>query len=393
MKIVEIPSFFPPYGGEFCLEQSKALASLGHDVTILANVQLAVRRGLRPYLFTPYIRRWITLDGIRIYRSDMRGFPLCIRPNVMRWIHIVRSMFKTYMRIYGKPDIIHAHCVKWAGYASYLISKEYGIPFVITEHLPSMIYAGEFGDDINNAWQIPLLKEAYHYADMVIPVSSELVTDLKPYFGVDYRWTSISNTIDTDFFAYRKRTVLAGRNFRFCCLANFVRRKGYDILLKAFDILAEKYNNVELYIAGKYTDGDDLKLMVNRIRNKKKIFICGELDKVGVRNLLYHCDCLALATRNEAQGLVLLEAMSTGIPAISTNIIPNNARIEKGTFIVPVDNVQAFSNCMERIMLEYDIDGKELSETVRRNVSSTVIGKKIVEVFTKVISSHSEVTA
>ena len=49
MHIVEIPSFFPPYGGEFCLEQSKALRSLGHEVRIISNVQLSVKKSPKDY--------------------------------------------------------------------------------------------------------------------------------------------------------------------------------------------------------------------------------------------------------------------------------------------------------------------------------------------------------
>ena len=41
MHILEIPSFFTPYGGEFCLDQAKALKAVGHEVRILSNVQLA----------------------------------------------------------------------------------------------------------------------------------------------------------------------------------------------------------------------------------------------------------------------------------------------------------------------------------------------------------------
>ncbi len=44
MHILEIPSFFPPYGGEFCLEQSKALQQLGHEVRILSRVQLGITK-------------------------------------------------------------------------------------------------------------------------------------------------------------------------------------------------------------------------------------------------------------------------------------------------------------------------------------------------------------
>ena len=49
MHILEIPSFFPPYGGLFCLDQAKALKALGHEVRILSNVQLGATIGLRDY--------------------------------------------------------------------------------------------------------------------------------------------------------------------------------------------------------------------------------------------------------------------------------------------------------------------------------------------------------
>ena len=44
MHILEIPSFFIPYGGEFCIEQSRALTMIGHEVRIMANVYLSVKR-------------------------------------------------------------------------------------------------------------------------------------------------------------------------------------------------------------------------------------------------------------------------------------------------------------------------------------------------------------
>jgi hypothetical protein len=45
MHILEIPSFFTPYGGEFCLDQAKALKAVGHEVRILSNVQLGFSIG------------------------------------------------------------------------------------------------------------------------------------------------------------------------------------------------------------------------------------------------------------------------------------------------------------------------------------------------------------
>ena len=64
MHILEIPSFFPPYGGEFCLEQSKALQQLGHEVRILSHVQLGITKGWKDYLFLPYTLDVETMDGV-----------------------------------------------------------------------------------------------------------------------------------------------------------------------------------------------------------------------------------------------------------------------------------------------------------------------------------------
>ncbi|MGN1374953.1 MAG: glycosyltransferase [Prevotella sp.] len=389
MKIVELPSFFTPYGGEFCLEQSRALAALGHDVTILANVQLSIKKSLKCYIFNDTTRKAEYIDGVRIIRNEMRGMPLAVHYNFRQWVKTVEKMFAEYVKKYGKPDIIHAHCAKWAGYAALLISKEYGIPYVVTEHLSSMIYRIEFGENPQGAWQLPLLKKAYKEAERVVLVSKELADDNAPLFGTDYKWLEISNLIDTDFFSYCKREPLTGRPFRFCCIALFIPRKGYDVLFKAFDSFASKHPNSELCIAGRNTDGNECQRLINLMSNSSKVKTFGEISKKDVRDLLYRCDSLVLATRNEAQGLVLLEAMSTGIPVIATDRVPMNVRIDGGCHIVPVDDVQSMNNAMEQIYLNSDIDGKALSDKISSMVSPTIIGKKLDHLFTKIVEGIS----
>ena len=131
MHILEIPSFFPPYGGLFCLDQAKALLLQGHEVRILSNVQMGLTIGLKDYLCLPYKRFEHTVDGVTVIQSYQRGLPKVVRYNVERWVAIVRSMFRDYVEKYGRPDIMHAHCAKWAGYAAMLISDEYQIPYVM----------------------------------------------------------------------------------------------------------------------------------------------------------------------------------------------------------------------------------------------------------------------
>ena len=386
MHILEIPSFFSPYGGEFCLDQAKALKAVGHEVRILSNVQLGITIGGKDFFVLPFYRYEHERDGITIYQSYQRGLPRVVRHNVQRWVGIVESMFREYVRKYGKPDIIHAHCAKWAGYAAMKISKEYGIPYVITEHLPLLLLAEEYGPAPSSAWQIPFIKEAYHHAAMVLPVSEELVGDTACYYGNDYRWQYLSNTIDTDFFAYRPRPAREGRPFRFCCLADYTYRKGYDVLFAAFQKLQDQGRVVELLIAGKDTDSRQCRQEIVHL-GLQHVKTMGRIGKSEVRDLLYQSDALVLASRSEVQPLVLLEAMSTGIPVISTECIPQNLRIEGGCTIVPIADAEALSAAMKQVMEKEDSDGRKISESVQQTASLKVVGQKLSDLFSDILAS------
>lgn len=375
MHILEIPSFFPPYGGLFCLNQAKALMALGHEVRILSNVQLGITVGWKDYLTLPWQRYEHEMAGVTVYQSFQRGIPKVIRPNVDRWVSVVRSMFSEYLAKYGRPDIIHAHCAKWAGYAAMNLSQEYKIPYVVTEHLPKAIFHVEFGDSTDH-WQIPLLREAYHRAAHVIMVSEELTDDIAYYFGRDYQHVTVSNIVDVDYYAYRPRSSLDNRSFHFCCPALFVERKGYDVLLEAFNQLYQQNPSVELMIAGQGTDSEAFRNLYMRKSCRQQVRCMGVLDKENIRDMYYHSDAMVLATRGESQGLVLLEAMSTGIPVVSTEAIPPSVRMQDGAVYVPVDDVDAFRKAMAGVM-DSRYDGQALSSQVASFASPKVIGRKI----------------
>lgn len=383
MHILEIPSFFPPYGGLFCLDQAKALKSLGHEVRILSNVQLGATIGLRDYVVRPYLRFEHVMDGITVCQSYQRGLPHMVRHNVNRWVSIVCSMFDDYVQKYGKPDILHAHCAKWAGYAAMEIGRQYGVPYVITEHLPLMLLEEEFGKAPSSAWQIPLLRQAYEQADMVLPVSKELVDDIACYYGKNYKWQFLSNTIDTDFFHYQPRPTCEGRPFRFCCVADYSFRKGYDVLIPAFQMVCVQHSDAELHIAGKDTDKDAFRAQLSL-----GVKVYGQLDRTSVRQLLYDCDALVLASRSEVQPLVLLEAMSTGMPVIATECIPHCLRIEGGCRIVPVGDAEELASAMKQVMEMKDFDGRQLSEQVRALASPQVVGMQLQTIFGEVLASR-----
>ena len=371
------------------MEQSRALAACGHTVRIVANVNLSLKQTPWHYLAAHTRSRVLQMDGIEVVRREMRGVPRCLYYNSRKWVHTVMDMVNRYVAQYGCPDIIHAHCCKWAGYAAMRVCEELPVPYVITEHLPYDILSRELGPEGGEAWQVPYLKRAYKQAALVLPVAGELVESIASLVGTDYNWMEVSNTIDVDFFAYKERRLMENQPYTICCVADFVPRKGYDVLLpmvKRFMMLSGI--PVRLLIAGKGTQSKAMKALVRQNGMEACTELHGKVDRYGVRDLLYRSHCFALATRSEVQPLVLLEAMSTGIPVVSTEVIPASERIRGGCFIGKTDDVESLAQQLYAAYQGGWDQGKALSQAIVALASPQVVGQELSMLFRQLVEQH-----
>jgi glycosyltransferase involved in cell wall biosynthesis len=77
----------------------------------------------------------------------------------------------------NKIDIIHAHVSYPAGYIAYLLSKEFDIPYVITEHMSPF----PFPEYIKDKKVINELNISLYNASKIIAVSEDLKKDIEQY--------------------------------------------------------------------------------------------------------------------------------------------------------------------------------------------------------------------
>jgi glycosyltransferase involved in cell wall biosynthesis len=97
---------------------------------------------------------------------------------------------------------------------------------------------------------------------------------------------------------------------------------------------------------------------------------------------------LVLPSRSEAQPLSILEAMSTGIPVVATEVTPQSLRIEGGCTVVPIDDAQALTNAMAKTYENVDFDGFAVSQKVRQMASYDVLANKLDMIFTDIIKNR-----
>ncbi len=346
IKILQIPSWYPPNGGEFCRDQAVCLKQAGVNIDVLATTMLPLTKykfGIFKYPIKPFFSEE---DGINVFRKYFWKIPRNEKLNRKRWIRITLNTFEQYISKKGQPDIIHVHASLWAGYVAYLIKVKYGIPYVVTEHNGIFGHSSQYTQQKLKPEYNPYLTKIFSNADYILPVGSQQIEKIENFISNknDCKIEVLSNIIDVDLFAFKKRT--RNENFVFFAANGFHYYKAYDILFQAFDIVCEENLNIKLRIAGGGFQGDEFQKLMRKSLHADKIFFCGLLSLEGVRNELWKADAFVLPSRAESQSIAVAEALSTGLPVVCTEVVPPEVVGREQGYRVPVDNPEALADAM-----------------------------------------------
>lgn len=100
-------------------------------------------------------------------------------------------------------------------------------------------------------------------------------------------------------------------------LGRLVHQKGFDILIDAFQRIANQIPEWELSILGDGPEQPQLARQIQHCGMVKRIHLVGRVSST--RSILPHAGLFVMPSRYEAFGIVLIEAMDAGLPIISFN--------------------------------------------------------------------------
>jgi rhamnosyl/mannosyltransferase len=181
---------------------------------------------------------------------------------------------------------------------------------------------------------------------------------------------------------YRRRIVLF--------VGRLTHYKGIPYLLEAM-----KWVSGRLLIIGKGELEPQLRDQVAQNNLSTKVDFLGELEERKLVPFFHACDLLVLPsiTRNEAFGLVQLEAMACGKPVVSTRLETGVQYVNqdgKTGLIVPPRDSEALADAINRLLGDGDLRkrmGIEGRRRVEREFTKEKMARRTLKLYERVLSS------
>jgi len=363
--ILIIPSWYPPDGGYFFKEHSEAIAALGWETGVLVNRVVGIRKLLQAGISALRGYRVADEQGLRVARAVYLKVPRSEKLNIRRWSGKTARLYNRYERDYGRPDLILCHSVTWAGVAGAMIRSKHGVPYIIVEHRGIFVWKTEQVRRMVRPYYLPFFKRAFRNCHTVVPVSDSLMPGLQELMPwIREKCRIIPNMVREDMFLPPVNPRKA-EPFIFFWAGRLVHLKGLDVLLESVKILTEKTGDgFRLRLAGK---GSLLSTLEEQCRNlgiTDHVRFLGRISRSQMEEEMRGANCFVLASRFESFGAVLIEAMATGLPVISTRSGgPDHIVTPDCGLLVDVDDPVQLAGAMETMMRNH---GNYSQEAIRR---------------------------
>lgn len=318
---IVFPNAITPTKGVFVRSRLQQLAA-GVDLHVIAPVPVFDYGNIREH--------WNALSAIPIERTDGR-----LRIHHPRWAYPPFGSFVNALCLFAELlwpvgrlmrtfhfDLIDAHFGYPEGIAAWLLSRFFGIPFVITLRGNEIVHSKKHLVHWLMSW-------AFQRASRVITVSSDLAR-FAALLGADpANIRVIPNGVDQSIFFRRNKTEVRSKHGiaatkLILSAGTLVTGKGHHHVIRAVYGLRQRGIPAQLVIAGGAgTDRSYPKRLVDLVSAMELTSVVrftGQLSVETLAELMCAADVLALASSREGWPNVVHEALACGTPVVATDV-------------------------------------------------------------------------
>jgi len=386
------PSNFNEIGGIFVHQQVKELKKQGCEVIVISPVPWT------PFPIKYLSQKWRKyseipkkeiLDGIEIYYPRYLTFPRALfftsSGKRMHWgiKKIVAKIYKNF-----KFDIIHAHVALPDGYAGMMLAKKYKKPLIVT------IHGQDFYQTIyKNKKCKKNIEKVINFSKKTIVVSNQLKKIGEKKLKIESaKLVVVPNGIDlndihpqneNDFSdKYQNKKIILSVSY-------LIKRKGVDYNIKAIAKLIDKYPDIICLVIGDGEERKNLEELVQKMNLKKYVKFLGQLPHDEAMEYISICDIFSLPSWDEGFGIVYIEAMAHGKPAIACQGqgIEDVIKDKETGILVEPKNVNNLTKVIDFLLLNPK-EAKEIGEMGQKIVLENYTWSQVVE---KIINIYKNI--
>ncbi len=247
-----------------------------------------------------------------------------------------------------RPDVVHSHSGVWLKAAH--AARRAGVRRVV--HTAHGLLSPE-------PWFAPtLMWAAARYTDAIVAVSRPLRGYLQRHCGrAKSRVCVIPNGVDTKRFARSEAPFMTApprHEFRLGHVARLESVKNQRLLIESFARVAAAEAEVILMIAGDGPLRGDLQAQADRLGLSDRVRFAGEVKDIP--RWLQQLDAFVLSSDAEGTPMSILEALSTGVPVVSTAVggIPDSLDNGRAGILVPPGDASALASAMLTVVRDTD---------------------------------------
>ena len=380
MKIAYIlSSFIAKAGTERILsdKMNYLVKRYGYDITFITYEQ-----GNHPIAFS--------LDKrIRVIDLNTRFFPLYKLNPVRRVIAKSFQKRKLKSKLHDVLSVVNPDFVVLTTYDFDKFGSILTLPyrFVIESHICITDVRQEFRQHNVILKLFGKYLDSIHFkimnkADALVSLTSADKTNWEKHVNIPiFVIPNLVTVYPNDISCYSERSN------RIICVGRLTRQKGFDYLIKAWARISKKYPTWRIDIFGH----GDMETTLNRMIIDYKLSDCTRINEQS-ENIYEEYETssiFVLSSRYEGFALVLIEAMSCGVPCISFDCPNGPAELithgEDG-LLVPLGDIEKLAESIEW-MITHEEERLRMSNNARQKAkqyTAEVIMPQWVELFEKV---------
>jgi len=368
---------------------ARALSELGSEVHYVTDI-------------TDEARFSTSMTVYRTHTPRMRfqaGFNEWVMSHVIGGVFSFKTALSALLRKHSNFDIVHVHG-NLSGLLVSMVNEPTPLVFTIHNPTPWMCtYESTYEQKFREAVYRLIDANTIRRADHIIAVNERLKDEIVAKWSTPRsKVTVVPNGVDTHAFHQGRRKTADlrakyGIEGMYCLFVGQLRsRKGVDSLLKAFSEIDD--SSIKCVVVGDGPEWGRLQKLVDDLKLRRRVLFTRSVPFEDLTNLYAGAEFFVLPTVAEGSPLVVLEALASGLPVVSTTVsgIPEIVKNEQNGFTVPPRDVHALAESMRLLIEDAELRAK-MSENARRNTiesfSWNAVAKKTLSVYRKAIEDKS----